>query len=179
MEPFFSIVVPMYNCEKYIKECLVSICRQKYNNYEVIVINDGSTDNSAIIVEQFSMNDKRIKLFCQKNAGVASARNRGISKSRGSYIIFLDGDDLLVEDGLEEVFRYLTYKETDMSICSSYVEFTNETHSTNKMFSTEVIKREKTTAEIKRLCQNLSSMCIAVYRRLFLLENKLFVREGG
>ena len=131
MEPFFSIVVPMYNCEKYIEECLLSICRQKYNNYEVIVINDGSTDNSAMIVEQLSMNDKRIKLFYQKNAGVASARNKGISKSRGSYIIFLDGDDLLVEDGLEAVFYYLTYKETDMSICSSYVEFINGTHRTN------------------------------------------------
>lgn len=178
MAPFFSIVVPMYNCEKYIEECVLSVCRQEFCDYEVIVINDGSTDNSATIVEQLSMNDKRIKLFCQKNAGVASARNMGISKSNGSYIIFLDGDDLLAENSLEEIFHHLTGKETDMSICSCYVEFANGTHRTNKMFSAEVIKKEKTTAEIKRLCQNLSSMCIAVYRRLFLLENKLYVREG-
>lgn len=111
MEPFFSIVVPMYNCEKYIEECLLSICRQKYNNYEVIVINDGSTDNSAMIVEQLSMNDKRIKLFCQENAGVASARNMGISNSNGSYIIFLDGDDLLVENSLDLVSHYLPIKK--------------------------------------------------------------------
>lgn len=178
MNPFFSIVIPVYNGGKYIEECLSSIVKQKYCNYEVIVINDGSTDNSVNIVQKISKYNDRIKLFSKDNGGVASARNMGIMKSNGRYIIFLDADDLMVPECLEKISQVLSNKAMDLTICTSYIEMDNKNDKLNRLFTDEAIRKEKTNSEIKKLCQNLSSMCIAVYRRQFLLNNDLYVREG-
>ena len=90
-----SVIIPVYNGEKYLRECLNSVLRQSYRNLEVIIINDGSTDHSWQIIEEYSARYNQIKGICQKNGGIASARNRGLDQASGDYIFFLDCDDIL------------------------------------------------------------------------------------
>jgi glycosyltransferase involved in cell wall biosynthesis len=97
--PFFSVVIPLYNKEKYIKETLQSVRNQSFQDFEIIVIDDGSTDNSCDIVK--SKNDSRVRLIRQDNGGPSKARNRGIKEAKGKYISFLDADDAWLPDKLE------------------------------------------------------------------------------
>lgn len=97
----FSVVIPLYNKELSIKNTIQSVLNQSYQNFEIIVINDGSTDESVKIVE--SISDERIRLIQQKNQGVSAARNRGIQEASNEWIAFLDGDDLWSQDHLQEI----------------------------------------------------------------------------
>lgn len=104
--PAISIVVPMYNVEKYIQTCLDSILDQTFQNFEVIIVDDCSTDRSAEIVEQKYLSDPRIKIYQQiKNSGAASTRNLGMSVSRGKYVYFMDPDDGIRPKCLQIFFR--------------------------------------------------------------------------
>ena len=93
-----SIVIPVYNAEKYLEECLNSIVNQTYRNIEIILINDGSKDNSFSICQRYAQNDSRIKLINQENSGVSKTRNRGIDEATGKYILFVDSDDFCEHD---------------------------------------------------------------------------------
>lgn len=93
-----SVIVPVYNVEKYIKKCVESLINQEYRNFEIILINDGSVDNSGMIIDEMSLRDDQIKVIHQKNQGVSAARNVGISFSKGEYITFVDGDDWVDKD---------------------------------------------------------------------------------
>ena len=101
--PKFSIIVPVYNVEKYIKKCLDSIFAQTEKDFEVIVVNDGTKDNSMDIVK-----DYKVTIINQENQGLSAARNNGLKKARGDYIIFLDSDDYLEKDTLKEIKKSLT-----------------------------------------------------------------------
>lgn len=89
-----SVIIPVYNGEKYIKETLNSVLQSIYQNLEVLIINDGSTDNSREICERYQQKDSRIVIYDQKNCGVVSARNNGVSKATGDYLCFCDQDDI-------------------------------------------------------------------------------------
>jgi len=104
MEHLISVIVPVYNVEPYLKRCLDSILSQTYKNLEIILINDGSTDNSGEICEEYSKKDKRIRLIHQINKGAASARNVGLNIVKGSYITFVDSDDYIECDMLEKLY---------------------------------------------------------------------------
>lgn len=106
-----SIILPVYNGSKYLKRCINSILKQTYENIELIVIDDGSKDNSLEIINSFK--DKRLKVFTQKNMGVAKTRNKGISLSKGEYIFFVDNDDYLDENYIK---TYMSYRENDVVI---------------------------------------------------------------
>ena len=93
MIPQVSIIVPIYNTEKYLDKCIQSILCQTFVDFEVLLVNDGSTDNSGKICDEYVCKDNRIKVFHQRNRGVSAARNRGLSMVKGTYILFLDGDD--------------------------------------------------------------------------------------
>ncbi len=95
MSALVSVVVPVYNLEKYIENCLKSIVAQTYKNLEIICIDDGSTDGSARIIKEFAGTDERIKYFYQRNQGLSATRNEGIRISTGEYILFIDADDFL------------------------------------------------------------------------------------
>jgi glycosyltransferase involved in cell wall biosynthesis len=107
--PLVSIITPLYNTEKYISEAILSVINQSYKHWELIIINDGSTDTSESIVRSFD--DSRISVFSQENAGVSVARNKGIALARGEYITFLDADDVLTEDSLKARIVYLQENE--------------------------------------------------------------------
>ena len=98
-----SIIVPIYNAEKYLSRCIDSIRRQSYNNYEVILINDGSTDDSEKICLAYEREDSRVRYIRQENAGVAAARNYGIKNARGKYVALLDNDDYFNYDFLKQI----------------------------------------------------------------------------
>jgi len=100
-----SIIMPAYNAEKYIKESIDSILNQSFKNWELIIINDGSQDNTETMVKNYD--DKRITLISQKNGGVSSARNRGLEIAQGKYVTFLDADDTFPKDSLKSRFEYL------------------------------------------------------------------------
>ena len=93
-QPKVSVIVPVYNVEKYLKQCLDSIVNQTYKNLEIIIVNDGTKDNSMKIVEEY-LQDKRIKVINKENGGLSSARNRGIEEATGEYISFVDSDDYI------------------------------------------------------------------------------------
>ncbi|MDQ8371304.1 glycosyltransferase family 2 protein [Enterococcus faecium] len=104
-----SIIVPIYNVEKYLEKCLTSIQNQTYDEYEVLMINDGSTDSSKQIAEKFSNEDLRFKYFEVTNAGVSNARNIGISKSSGNYLTFIDSDDFIDQNHLQLFMTEMDY----------------------------------------------------------------------
>ncbi len=124
--PFFSIVIPLYNKANYIENTLKSVLNQTFTDYEIIVINDGSTDESEVKV--LGLNDKRIQLYHQKNQGVSTARNLGIEKSKGKLIAFLDADDYWLPNHLEELFHLYQDFPGCGIYCSRYKIKTSKTH---------------------------------------------------
>lgn len=109
-----SVIIPIYNAEKYLRQCLDSVISQTFNNFEVICVDDGSTDNSRKILEEYKILDSRIKVILQDNHGVSSARNQGIENSTGDYLAFLDADDLLHIQFLE--IMYNTAHENNLEL---------------------------------------------------------------
>ena len=99
---FISVIIPVYNVEKYLRKSINSILEQSYKNYEIILIDDGSTDSSGLICDEYSKKHCFIKTFHKKNGGLSSARNYGIDKSSGNYICFLDSDDWYSDNAFEE-----------------------------------------------------------------------------
>lgn len=103
-----SVIVPVYNVEKYLEECLDSIQNQTYTDIEVILVNDGSTDNSEVICEKYCEQDNRFKLINQENQGQSVARNVGVAASTGEFIAFVDSDDIIKINYLEKLIQYMT-----------------------------------------------------------------------
>ena len=117
-----SIIVPIYNVEKYLRQCLESISEQTYKNFECLLINDGSPDNSTEICREYVEKDARFRYFEKENGGLASARNLGIKYSKGKYITFIDSDDWVESDYLEVLHSKIKEYNTDFVI-SSYKKF--------------------------------------------------------
>lgn len=113
-----TIIIPVYNTEKYIKKCFDSIINQSFSKFEVIVINDGSTDNSAFICDEYAKKDSRFKIYHLKNQGAAKARNSAFDLAKGEYIVFVDSDDWLEVDALKNYIREI--ERFDMVIGCSY-----------------------------------------------------------
>ena len=112
-----SVIVPVYNVEEYLEECLESIKRQTYTDIEVILVNDGSIDRSKEICERYCEKDSRFKLVNQENKGLSGARNRGMLESKGEFISFVDSDDVLKEDMLEQLMKQMTSEDIDIVEC--------------------------------------------------------------
>lgn len=125
MNDKISIIIPVYNVEKYINKCIESIIAQTYSNFEVIIVNDGSTDNSIKTIVSLIKNDDRFIIYNKKNGGVSDARNFGLSKAIGEYITFIDPDDYVDNDYLEYLYYLVKNYNADISICSLYNIFNN------------------------------------------------------
>ena len=119
MNKMVSIIIPTYNVERYIDECLNSIYSQEFLDVEIIIVNDGSTDNTQKQLHEWEKKDERIKVINQKNQGVSSARNKGIETATGKYIMFLDSDDYLEKNSLNLIFDTIKQKKSDL-ICFGY-----------------------------------------------------------
>lgn len=116
--PMISVVIPIYNAEIYLRRCLDSVVRQTYSNTEIILIDDGSTDESGKLCEEYAEADERIKVIHEANRGVSMARNAGLKAVQGEYICFVDADDEVDEDYLQYLYTLLINHEADVSACS-------------------------------------------------------------
>ena len=106
MTDLISIIVPVYNVEKYVEECINSVINQTYKNWELLLIDDGSHDTSGEICDMYAQKNERIRVFHKGNGGLSSARNYGLDRIKGEYILFLDSDDFLDKEAVEVLFRY-------------------------------------------------------------------------
>ena len=113
-----SIVVPVYNAEKYLEQCLNSIQNQTYKNFEVILVNDGSMDHSESICKSFVEGDSRFRYFLKSNGGASAARNFGLDHVRGDFITFIDADDWVDENHLEVLINNIKENNSDMAVSS-------------------------------------------------------------
>lgn len=112
-----SIIVPVYNVEKYVLRCLESIKHQTYGDFEVIIVNDGSQDGSAAVCEKVCGEDRRFRMICQKNGGLSAARNTGLEIASGDYLMFVDSDDYIHPQMCEILLQQSVYYNADISIC--------------------------------------------------------------
>lgn len=118
--PLISVIVPVYNVELYLEKCVQSICRQTYKNLEIILVDDGSTDKSGQMCDEFALKDSRIVVYHQKNTGQAGARNYAISIAKGDFIGFVDSDDWIADDMYEVLLTSLQNNDADISVCGRF-----------------------------------------------------------
>lgn len=141
-----TIIVPVYNVEKYLRKCLDSLINQTYENLEIIVIDDGSTDSSGKICDEFSKKDDRVIAIHQKNAGVSVARNVGLDRMSGDYVTFVDSDDYLELNAIERFLEMMINEKADIVIAEATTFFKDRTvYYPNKVaeeYSTELIKEK-------------------------------------
>lgn len=151
--PQISVIVPVYNAEKKLTRCINSILNQTFDNFELILIDDGSTDNSGKICDEFAVKDSRIQVFHSQNQGVSSARNSGIKRAKGEYIAFVDSDDYVYPSFLKIMLEKALSLNADF-VMSSYVLCSNDkTEPQYHHFKNDVLTGEKQITEkiIKRV----------------------------
>lgn len=176
----FSIIIPVYNVEQFLRECLDSVLNQTVSDWEAICVNDGSTDGSADILNEYASKDGRFKHIDQANGGLSSARNAGMKEAKGDYILFLDSDDWLETNALQALVDYLNGEDM---LCFTGRRYFEET----KTFNLADALRETTYGsgmdyynENALLHRDFAFVCavLRLYRRSFLLENGLCFKEG-
>lgn len=140
-QPLISIIIPVYNVEKYLTECLESVIKQTYKNIEIICINDGSTDGSLKILNIYAQNDNRIKIIDMKNGGLSSARNAGIKAVTGEYIMFVDSDDWIDIKTCEHAINIITDYHVDIVMWSYTREYENNSIP-KKIFDKDILFNE-------------------------------------
>ena len=127
MNELVSIIVPIYNVSEYLEKCIMSLVNQTYKNIEIVLVNDGSTDNSLDICKKYETEDKRVVLLNKANGGLSDARNYGIERAKGQYITCVDSDDYVTDDYVEFMYNNLQKDDADISICKHIVLFDNNT----------------------------------------------------
>ena len=166
MDPIISIIVPIYNVGKYLPRCIESILNQTFNNFELILVNDGSTDNSGVVCDDYAKKDTRIKIIHKSNGGVSSARNAGLYVAKGEYIGFVDPDDYIDKNMYEKLYRLCIDNNSDIAICRFNREINGKIQ--NKESTEEIIELNNMEAMNELFKGNL-------YR--FSLCNKLFSKK--
>lgn len=180
---FISVVVPVYNVEKYLEKCLQSLIEQCYSDMEIVVVDDKSTDRSLCIAKKYEKYNNVKVISKEKNTGLSDSRNVGIRESRGQYIMFLDSDDY-VEDGCIFKIQEIVKKENEPDIV--YFGYSEEYESTNEKYIKYgyVSKKDKiytgeefAIAELKQ--RNLyAAACFGIYNREFIVRNNLYFESG-
>jgi GT2 family glycosyltransferase len=179
MSTLVSIVIPVYNAAPYLEECLRSVTDQTYKSIEVIIINDGSTDNSVEIIEKLSGNDSRFTLYSQENFGLGFTRNRGIKLSKGEFIFFLDSDDLLPTNAIEKLLAAIQKSNADYAVgevlrLSEERQYPPKRHTDFKLYK----KNKVTTLQDSPELLQDSIACNKLWKTDFLKGNGLLFIEG-
>ncbi|MCR0265379.1 glycosyltransferase family 2 protein [[Clostridium] innocuum] len=173
-----SFIVPAYNCQNFLVECVESIINQKLDDYEIIIVNDGSSDDTLIIADSLKYKyPNKIKVFSKKNGGAASARNYGLSKALGLFIIFVDADDMIYNSDLETSILMIEKENVDILLSDMAL-----------LFNKKIIRNESTNNQKKvngKILQYISTLkkfpgssCSKIFKRSFLIQNDLLFTEN-
>lgn len=175
-----SIIVPVYNVEQEIDKCIESLINQTYKNIEIILVNDGSTDKSGSICEKYSKIDSRIHFINKENGGLSDARNVGIMRAVGEYLLFVDSDDDIELDSCEMFIKSLNKRKVDIIIGEARkIEKDNTSYlkHSNLINGKEYTSREYIKLAIKNL-EWYAPAWINMYNREFIIKNSLFFKKG-
>lgn len=173
-----SIIIPVYNVEKYIRACLESVFKQGLNDecFEVIIVNDGTQDNSMDVVTDFTCKHKNITIISQENQGLSVARNNGISIALGQYIIMPDSDDLLIENSLAPLLKTALDTQADLVVADFIEIFNDNLPDDSSIFQKESLRYMEKTGEelfLEDLDPSHCQVWRTLYRREFLIDNQL------
>ena len=168
MEELISVIVPIYNVEKYLNKCIESIINQSYSNLEIILVDDGSKDNASIMCDSYLLKDNRIKVIHKENGGLSDARNVGIEKAKGKYIIFIDSDDWIDEKMIEILYDIIKKNNSDISICDYFLAY-NEEIQTQKE-NIKVINLSNIEALKKIYDKDLDVCMIVAWNKLYKID---------
>lgn len=191
MQPKVSIVIPVYNCENYIRTCMESITNQTYRNIEVIIINDGSKDKTKDIINSFISKDSRIIYIEQENSGPSMARNNGIDKATGEYLIFIDSDDTVEENYVEILLKSILDEKNDIVCCGySDISIYGNVNCSDFIYDTNNIKKQDF---LYKVCQGTGGVLwskifkkeiidnynVRMNKDIFMCEDLIFVLQYG
>ena len=171
--PLISVIVPIYNAERYLRRCLDSIQAQTFRDFEVIMINDGSQDSSADIAREYTA-DPRFKLYDQDNRGVGYVRNRGLEVAKGEYLAFVDSDDAVVPEHLEKLYAAADGNDADI-VCCSYFCCDDEG---GRLRSSKITKRRGVYSSEKLIGNIIRDISIRRYLWSKLWRRSLFISKG-
>ncbi|MBQ6381829.1 MAG: glycosyltransferase family 2 protein [Clostridia bacterium] len=162
-EPLLSIIVPVYNVEEFIEECIHSLLHQTYQNTEIILVDDGSTDNSGKICDTIASDNKSVTVYHKLNGGLSSARNYGIERANGAYLGFVDSDDFVDTQMYEILMHELLSSGADAAVCDYYNYYNSEQYSVRQMPEKETTVFEGESAKLR--VYHEFSACNKVYKR--------------
>ena len=157
--PEVSVIIPVYNSEKFVEKCICSVTGQTFRDLEILVVNDGSTDRSGEILERLAAGDSRIVYISQENRGVAAARNRALDMARGKYLTFVDGDDYIGRDYISRLHAAAEKKNAEMLICG--LTCVDE----EGKFLSRIVPGEYRRFEKEEWIFRISAVCSHFYRR--------------
>ena len=146
--PFFSVIIPVYKVEKFIENCIKSILDQKYQNLEIILIDDGSPDNSKQICDLYASQNKNIKVYHTENEGVVIARQLGVEKSIGDYLVFVDGDDWIDNSYLNQMAEAIKKTNADIICCGAFFAYEDRIEERPIEYSCGLYNRERMKKEL-------------------------------
>lgn len=177
-----SIIIPVYNAEKFLEECIISVLNQTYDNFELLLIDDGSKDKSPMICDEYALKDNRIKVFHIQNGGSSNARNYGIKQANGNWIMFMDADDWIETDACEKLLHIATSNDLNCVYSSFYISYKNieVLKGTDNETVSMINEMEKTARETLTLKNNISDRIPTVHfpwgkiiRRDLIIENNI------
>lgn len=184
-----SVIIPVYNVEEYLRETLDSVLAGTLQDFELLLVDDGSTDGTPEICRQYAERDERIQVFTKENGGVGSARNYGLDRARGEYIAFIDGDDLVRPDYLEKLVRFADGENLDWAVCGCHRIYPLESgkkRQRDEMFvfyDTVVYRGETARSTAKRAIFSgptgidIPSNCMGLFRRSMIEESGIRIPE--
>lgn len=178
-----SVVIPVYNVEKYLAECVDSVLQQTYSDYEIILVDDGSTDSGGAMCDAYAARNSRIQVIHQRNGGLSAARNTGLNAARGEYIYFLDSDDYIEDCALAHLIELAEWENADVVFFDGYVFFDEceEDNSTSRYIRKETYQPETGREMLLNLLINdeyRTAVPLMLFRRSYLLNNGICFEEG-
>lgn len=181
--PFLSVIIPVYNVEKYLTECVESVLGQTYRDYEIILVDDGSTDSGGAMCDDYARKDHRIRVIHQPNGGLSAARNTGLKAASGKYVYFLDSDDYIEDCTLEHLASLAEQEAADVVFFDGYVFFDEceEDSSVSRYIRKKRYLPEKGREMLLQLLRSdeyRTAVPLMLLRKEYLIQNGLWFLEG-
>ncbi len=171
-----SIIIPIYNVENYLEKCVSSLVNQNLIDTEIILVDDGSTDNSGKIADELAKKYEIVNCYHKKNGGLSDARNFGINKAQGEYLIFIDSDDY-VDNNFTQVYQHLD-KDMDLVLFGVSVEFANKVKVVKYKRNEEILDKQSIVNKCLEICTKKNSACMKAIKRKVVVENNLYFQNG-